>query len=242
MSPTTTTCSTRRRARRTLLPLASVSLLALAACGGDGSASPDRVASLGESTTTAATSDTGAEGANGKKGDKDDMQQAALDFAKCMREHGIDFPDPQFTGDGGMVFSAGAEPGSGPDRDEMEAAQKACQPIMDRAQANLPPPDPKELEEQKEQILAFAKCMREHGIDFPDPTFDGKGGVQIQIDGEGSGMDPNSPAMKKANEECSKATGMPLPQVQTGPGAGPSDGPSTKSGSSSDGPPSQAGS
>jgi hypothetical protein len=197
-------------------------MLALASCGGDGSANTSKVASLGESTTT-----TAADGSKDDSKSSDDMQQAALDFAKCMREHGIDFPDPQFNGDGGMVFSAGGEAGSAPDKDKMDAAQKACQPIMDKAQANMPPPDPKELEEQKEQILAFAKCMREHGIDFPDPTFDGKGGVQIQIEGEG--MDPNSPAMKKANEECSKQTGMPLPEVHTGPGGGPSGGSSSSS-------------
>ncbi len=224
MSSTTRSLRPHRVTRHFLLPLTSVGLLALAACGGDGSASTDKVASLGQSTTTSTAKD----GTDGKgKDDKDDMQQAALDFAKCMREHGIDFPDPQFNGDGGMVFSAGGGVGSTPDKDKMDAAQKACQPIMDRAQANMPPPDPKEMEEQKEQILAFAKCMREHGIDFPDPTFDGKGGVQIQIEGEG--MDPDSPAMKKANEECSKETGMPLPQVHTGPGGGPSDGPSTNS-------------
>jgi hypothetical protein len=228
MSPTTTTTSPPRRVRYVLLPFASVALLALGACGADGNASPDKVASLGETSTTTADTD----GNDGKEGDKADMQQAALDFARCMREHGIDFPDPQFTGDGGMVFSAGGGPGGGPDKDKMDAAQKACQPIMDKAQANMPAPDPKEMEEQKEQILAFAECMREHGIDFPDPTFDGKGGVQVQIEGEG--MDPNSPAMRKANEECSKETGMPLPQAQTGPGAGSNGGPSTRSGDSGD--------
>jgi hypothetical protein len=40
--------------------------------------------------------------------------------------------------------------------------------------------------------------MRDHGIDFPDPQFEG-GGVRIQMD---EGMDPESQAFKDAQEAC----------------------------------------
>ncbi len=41
--------------------------------------------------------------------------------------------------------------------------------------------------EMADQLLDFSKCMRDHGIDFPDPQFEG-GGVRIQMD---EGMDPD---------------------------------------------------
>jgi hypothetical protein len=46
--------------------------------------------------------------------------------------------------------------------------------------------------------LAFAKCMRENGVKkFPDPGNDGS-----QIIGKDSGIDPQSPEFKKAEEAC----------------------------------------
>ena len=34
-----------------------------------------------------------------------DLQDGALKFAQCMREHGVDMPDPQFSEDGAMTVS-----------------------------------------------------------------------------------------------------------------------------------------
>ena len=62
-----------------------------------------------------------------------------------------------------------------------EAAQKACQPIMDRAEQNMPRPSPEEEAKMRDQALAMARCMREHGVDMPDPTFDDNGRVSIQL-------------------------------------------------------------
>ena len=54
----------------------------------------------------------------------------------------------------------------------------------------------------EEAQLEFAECMREHGVDMPDPQFDGKGKVAMKI-GKG-GLDPNSPAFEEASESCRK--------------------------------------
>ena len=51
-----------------------------------------------------------------------------LDFARCMREHGIDMPDP---GEGGMIFNVGGPGEDGSfDKDTFEAAQEACQDLL----------------------------------------------------------------------------------------------------------------
>ena len=48
--------------------------------------------------------------------------------------------------------------------------------------------------------LAYSACMRSHGVpNFPDPTSNGGGQVQIQA---GSGIDPNSPAFQAAQRSC----------------------------------------
>jgi hypothetical protein len=169
----------------------------LAACGGGGSDGA-QVASLGGASgaTTTTVAETEA-----------DTQQALLDFAKCMREHGIDMPDPQFSADGkveiGMVAQAGEL-----DESKMQAAQEACQEYMDKVRANAPPLDPAKEEEMKQQALAFAQCMRDHGIDMPDPEIntDGKGGVMVKQGG--AGIDPESPGFQEASETCQKQVGM----------------------------------
>ena len=43
-------------------------------------------------------------------------------------------------------------------------------------------------------MLSYAKCMRSHGIDMPDPTFDDEGHVQI---GARGGKDAGRKAFEK---------------------------------------------
>jgi len=171
----------------------------LAACGGGGSNDP-RVASLGGAS--GATSTTVAQ-------TEADTQQAMLDFAQCMREHGIDMPDPTFDASGNGKVSIGfAGPAGEMDQSKMDAAQTACQSFLDKVRANMPPPDPAKQEEMKQQALAFAQCMRDHGIDMPDPVVntDSKGGVTVQQGG--AGIDPSSPGFQEASETCQKQVGM----------------------------------
>jgi hypothetical protein len=86
--------------------------LAVAACGGGGKA--NGVASLGGANKPTAT--TSASGGNDR--------QMALAFARCMRQHGIDMPDP--SPNGGIEVKGG--PGTAnPDSPKFKAAEQACQ-------------------------------------------------------------------------------------------------------------------
>jgi hypothetical protein len=90
--------------------------LALAACGG--SPDGDRVASLSGDGATGTTNGTA-------KTPSRDPQQAALDFARCMREHGVDMPDP--TGEGGLVMRKDNDKGGpDPDSEKFQQAEQAC--------------------------------------------------------------------------------------------------------------------
>src|SRR3712207_862002 len=63
--------------------------------------------------------------------------------------------------------------------------------------------------------LAFAKCMRENGVDMPDPRSNGNGLVQIgPAPGEGGDLpNPDDPAFRRADEKCRKHldAGAPAP-------------------------------
>ena len=190
----------------------------LAACGS--AAADDReVASL--STTAAADATTGT-GTADTSGDATgttavvDPTDAPLKFAKCMREHGIDMPDPTVGANGEVAVQIGGppgganNPGKAPDPKELDAANKACQHFMEDASKSFDPPSAEDQKKMQDSALAFAKCMRDHGIDMPDPTFSDTGGFGISVGGPtGSGptdngplIDPSSDEFKTANEAC----------------------------------------
>jgi len=155
-------------------------------------------------------------------------------FTKCMRDHGVDVQVSiagEDNGTGGTVgggpvtnqHTANGDPQTGPrqvDPKAMDAADKACRSLL--PSGTLGDPSATMDPALADQLLAFSKCMRDHGIDFPDPKFDG-GGASIALGGpDGNDVDPNSDAFKAAQEACASNL----------PGGGPmtvGGGPSTES-------------
>jgi hypothetical protein len=186
---------TRMRVRHRQRPLpggraAAVLLLALplalGACGGGGG-DGDGVATLN-----------GGGGQQAQSGDQQaskDPQERALEWAKCMRANGVNVPDPEVDDEGRMKITMGAGRGTGNDPKKMEAAQEKCQRLLPSGGEGGPSkPDP----QMQDQLLKFARCMREHGIDMPDPKMD-DGGIRLEI---GKDQDPDSPKFKQAQEAC----------------------------------------
>jgi hypothetical protein len=77
-----------------------------------------------------------------------------------------------------------------------------------------------------DRMVEFAGCMREHGIDMPDPQADG--GIMIQRNDNGTvtngdnQIDPSSPEFQAAEEACRPILGDfgpdgDGPRLQTGP-------------------------
>ena len=60
-------------------------------------------------------------------GSQDKAFEGALKFSKCMRDHGVDFPDPQRVGAGGIKITGG---NVNPNDPKTKAAQNACQKYM----------------------------------------------------------------------------------------------------------------
>ena len=121
-----------------------------------------------------------------------------LDFAECMRDHGVDMQDPQFGGDGegGMIVLEE----EAADRDEVQAAQEACEPILEDAMGDLQL-DPEQEAEMREELLEFSECMRDHGIDMPDPVFGDDGRVD---DGGDSGGAVRTGRRRRGVQGCQR--------------------------------------
>lgn len=88
----------------------------------------------------------------------------ALEFRACLRENGINAPEPE-AGAGGTVVLGD---GSG-DSTKVEEALKACQD-----KAGLQAGGAEISQADKDAAVKFAQCMRKNGVDMPDPAFDGK--------------------------------------------------------------------
>ena len=93
------------------------------------------------------------------------FEEGVLNFAQCMREEGIDFPDPSFDIDGNPEFdNVNIE-----NDNEFEAAFDNCENILREALPEQFDLDPEFEAALVDASLEFSQCMRKQGIDFPDP-------------------------------------------------------------------------
>ena len=72
--------------------------------------------------------------------------------------------------------------------------------------------------EDEEKLLAFTRCMREHGIDMPDPQSNGM--VFNEEEGSGPDFDPNSDEFQEAQEACGDLLPGKIQVNGSGPGGG----------------------
>ena len=93
------------------------------------------------------------------------FEEGVLNFAQCMREEGINFPDPTFDIDGNPEFdNLEIE-----NEEEFESAFVNCEDILRNALPEQFDLDPEVEAALVDASLEFSQCMRDQGIDFPDP-------------------------------------------------------------------------
>jgi hypothetical protein len=116
--------------------------------------------------------------------------QQALAFAHCMRSHGVpNFPDPDSSG--GIVIKKSLMESS---YNAPRSARTACAHLLPKYALTL---TPAQQEQHQRQELAFAACMRRHGIaNFPD-GWSGNVGQLIT-----AGIDPSTPQLNAALTKC----------------------------------------
>jgi hypothetical protein len=127
-------------------------------------------------------------------------QASAMHLAgQCVRQHGIPgFPDPSVNATGQVTFSKTqllAVP-----KAVVSQALTACRVALDRAgiQAGSGhglhlPPSP----EQLRQLVAFARCMRAHGVTGMRDPNPANGDITLP-----PGMSKSSPVLRRAGQAC----------------------------------------
>lgn len=167
---------------------------ALTAAGADEPISPADAAQ--DSDETAASTAAGDSAASGTEPDEtaseaevvespaddvDDLtdEERLLEFAQCMRDNGVNFPDPVVEADGTIAF--GLRPGRGGGQDgeglqaigrdpDLPAARAACSEIIEGLALGPGAQNFDEIRvELMDRLLEFAQCMRDNGVDVPDP-------------------------------------------------------------------------
>jgi hypothetical protein len=152
-----------------LIPLLMVAAaLALAGCGSNDDSG---IATAGGGVTPSATASAASAA---------DMMK----FTQCMRDNGVPIGDPDpNTGRPDLDPAQASTP-------QFQAAMKKCKDLLPGGLLGALSPS------QTDQLRAFAQCMRDHGVDMPDP--DPNNGF-----GEAIGkIDRNSPTFKSAMEAC----------------------------------------
>jgi hypothetical protein len=140
----------------------------------------------------------GDDGTSSSDDGRSSEEDAAFEFAQCMRDNGIeDFPDPQVDADGEGISM---RPPDGVTPEEMEPAAAECEHILDDA---VPEGEdkltPEERAQLQDQWRAVAQCVRDQGYDMADPEVDEYGRLKIRAEGEG---------VEQAIEECGNDLGL----------------------------------
>jgi hypothetical protein len=152
---------------------------AAAMLAGCGAQAQQNVANLSSSPTS--TSRSKSAPASGER--------SPLTYAHCMRSHGVlNFPDPSSTG--------ASTPGNlDPSSPQYQAASQACRSLQPAGRTFSTSGAGSLSPRRQAQLLAFARCMRSHGVpSFADPTARGLTPP--------AGIDPNSSTFQSATQAC----------------------------------------
>jgi hypothetical protein len=159
--------------RKTTLAILAAAVL-LTGCGAD---KPDTQVASGTGGQAQSTPTSAAPSLS-----RDEM---AVKFTQCLREQGLDVPDPE-PGKGPMLRF---DKNSGVTKEKVDAAMEACKELNPQGEGGNNP-------QQEENGRKYAECMRKNGVEkFPDPK-PGQQGVMI---GPGVADDPD---FQKAQGAC----------------------------------------
>jgi hypothetical protein len=134
--------------------------------------------------------ETGVPTANGSAGASPSAGRGDLTaFARCLREHGVNVPDPN------------------PDLAWEQAQQSPAWDTARPACQHLVPPAPDGQQglpsaEDLERLRAFAVCMRERDIDISDPDPTGNMETRGRLANVTKAQLENDPGYKAAYEAC----------------------------------------
>ncbi|MGC5566896.1 hypothetical protein ACPYPG_29100 [Streptomyces sp. FR-108] len=116
-------------------------------------------------------------------------EDKAVEYRKCLRDNGLKVPEPD-------PKKGGMQKGLTITESEKGKAEKAFKACKDKAPNGGRPQEVSQAD--KDNALKFAKCMRDNGVNMPDPQFN-KGGASRAM------PMPKTDADKKKFEKALKA-------------------------------------
>lgn len=178
-----------------LLPMLLASVV-LTACGGSSKSSSTATASASASATT------------GSAGSRSGRFTA---LRECLKKNGITLPAPTpGQRGGGFLGGAGRLP-AGVTRAQFEAAVKKCGGLprggFNRRGSTNPA--------FRQALAKFATCMRQNGVNVPEPNTSGRGPIFNT-----AGLNASSPKFKAAETKCRSILRSALGGAGGAPGGG----------------------
>ncbi|MGW2084695.1 hypothetical protein [Streptomyces sp. NPDC001880] len=191
------------RTNRVLLAAtASVLVFALTGCGNDDDGA--KVPSAGGADKSASAGATGGGSGGGGEDELAAYVRGQREWVKCVRDNGVDVPDPDETGQvdlSGQGLALKKNP-KFIDASKKCSAKKPAVPESVEA-ANRPKLTPEQIKAKRE----YAECMQKNGApDFPDPGPDGYAGDN------NSGVpewNQSSAGAQRATRTCAPVIGDP---------------------------------
>jgi hypothetical protein len=182
----------RQRTTLGMLVAAPLLLMALVACGPED-----------DSTSIATAGGAAAHSATARPSIPKDRQEQRLQLAQCLRDHGINVPDPDANGQpggGGAAAIATQNP------DKFNKAMDACRQFAGGADVRrtFSPED-------QQKMLEYTQCLRAHGVEISDPDAS-SGRAQLQNLTKARN-DPNFP---QAQKECAQVQPKRLNDLTSG--------------------------
>ena len=179
--------------RLLLLLVALISLLLATACF-KSDQSNGRVAQINDSNQVSSKGET-----------KDDTEftdeEMAAKFVECMREHGFkDVKDPELNADGSIEWGP-IKQSIGKLNKQVVKLRKAyddCLPLIEDL-TKIKSDSAENMEELNDKLLEYAKCLREKGLNVPDPDFSERANMKDFLLDLG-----DSPKVERIEDECLK--------------------------------------
>jgi hypothetical protein len=103
-------------------------------------------------------------------------EEIATQFTQCMRDQGLNVPDPTLNADGAIDLSAMRESVfNDPETAQLGPSARRelfeeCVPLLQGA-TFAQAPSQEDMVELQDDLLKLSQCLRENGFDVPDPDF-----------------------------------------------------------------------
>jgi len=134
--------------------------------------------------------------------------QDMLNYARCMRAHGVNMPDPvHIPGHSGLSLVTSSSPP--PSRAATAACSHFLGAVIQAKQAAMTPA-------RLAALASYARCMRAHGIAMLDPTSAGQLNLG-NVPGISSDFGRNSPQFRGADAACRHVLPAGIHDDGTGP-------------------------